>query len=90
MHVCSFRYVSVLVELTRMEGTRHGRLIASQMLDVAIRVQAIRPFTVTQMVRNSSCMLRARIILLKLSSPHRQPGFLDNILAIPLDIEGQL
>ncbi|KAK3089741.1 hypothetical protein FSP39_006122 [Pinctada imbricata] len=42
-------YVSVLVELTRMEGTRHGRLIASQMLDVAIRVQAIRPFTVAQM-----------------------------------------
>ncbi|KAJ8305493.1 hypothetical protein KUTeg_016038 [Tegillarca granosa] len=42
-------YVSILVELTRMEGTRHGRLIASQMLDVAIRVQAIRPFAVTQM-----------------------------------------
>ncbi|ESP05472.1 hypothetical protein LOTGIDRAFT_177167 [Lottia gigantea] len=42
-------YVSILVELTRMEGTRHGKLIASQMLDVAIRVQAIRHFTVTQM-----------------------------------------
>ncbi|XP_052256781.1 AP-3 complex subunit delta-1-like isoform X1 [Dreissena polymorpha] len=42
-------YVSVLVELTRMEGTRHGRLIAAQMLDVAIRVQAIRPFAVAQM-----------------------------------------
>lgn len=42
-------YVSVLVELTRMEGTRHGRLIASQMQDVAIRVQAIRPFAVGQM-----------------------------------------
>ena len=46
-----FRYVSILVELTRMEGTRHGRLIASQMLDVAIRVQAIRSFAVAQMVR---------------------------------------
>lgn len=33
-----------------MEGTRHGKLIASQMLDVAIRVQAIRPFAVQQMV----------------------------------------
>ncbi|XP_064604156.1 AP-3 complex subunit delta-1-like isoform X2 [Liolophura sinensis] len=42
-------YVSVLVELTRMEGTRHGKLIASQMLDVAIRVAAIRPFAVSQM-----------------------------------------
>ncbi|KAF4530040.1 hypothetical protein B566_EDAN016336 [Ephemera danica] len=42
-------YVSVLVELTRMEGTRHGPLVASQMLDVAIRVQAIRGFAVAQM-----------------------------------------
>lgn len=44
------RYVSILVELTRMEGTRHGKLIASQMLDVAVRVQAIRHFAVAQMV----------------------------------------
>lgn len=42
-------YVSVLVELTRMEGTKHGQMIASQMLDVAIRVQAIQPFAVQQM-----------------------------------------
>ncbi|PVD23927.1 hypothetical protein C0Q70_17203 [Pomacea canaliculata] len=42
-------YVSILVELTRMEGTRHGALIAAQMLDVAIRVQAIRHFAVSQM-----------------------------------------
>ena len=49
--VCSpGRYVSILVELTRMEGTRHGGLIAAQMLDVAIRVQAIRHFAVSQMV----------------------------------------
>ncbi|XP_049804898.1 AP-3 complex subunit delta-1 isoform X1 [Schistocerca nitens] len=42
-------YVSVLVELTRMEGSQHGSLVSSQMLDVAIRVQAIRPFAVQQM-----------------------------------------
>ncbi|XP_033106774.1 AP-3 complex subunit delta-1-like isoform X2 [Anneissia japonica] len=42
-------YVAILVELTRIEGTKHGRLIASQMLDVAIRVKAIRPFAVSQM-----------------------------------------
>uniref|UniRef100_T1J3E7 AP-3 complex subunit delta n=1 Tax=Strigamia maritima TaxID=126957 RepID=T1J3E7_STRMM len=42
-------YVSILVELTQIEGTRHGNLIACQMLDVAIRVQAIRPFAVSQM-----------------------------------------
>lgn len=41
--VASFEwYVSVLVELTRMEGTRHGKLLAGQMLDVAIRVESIR------------------------------------------------
>ncbi|XP_035211943.1 AP-3 complex subunit delta-1-like isoform X2 [Stegodyphus dumicola] len=42
-------YVSILVELTRIDGTKHGSVIASQMLDVAIRVQAIRSFAVSQM-----------------------------------------
>lgn len=42
-------YVSVLVELTRMDGSQHGVLVAHQMLDVAIRVQAIRKFAVEQM-----------------------------------------
>ena len=41
--------MSVLVELTRMEGTKHGPLVASQLLDVAIRVTAIRGFVVAQM-----------------------------------------
>ena len=52
MSMC--RYVSILVELTRMEGTRHGALIAAQMLDVAIRVNAIRHFAVSQMVGHSN------------------------------------
>lgn len=39
----------MLVDLTRMEGSQHGLLVASQMLDVATRVQAIRPFAVQQM-----------------------------------------
>ncbi|XP_045610088.1 AP-3 complex subunit delta-1 isoform X2 [Procambarus clarkii] len=42
-------YISVLVELCRMEGTQHGGLIASQLMDVAIRVVAVREFTVGQM-----------------------------------------
>lgn len=50
VELCNSRYVSVLVELTRIEGTKHGKMIASQMLDVAIRVQTVRPFIVTQMV----------------------------------------
>lgn len=39
-------YIDVLVQLTRVEGTRHGKLIASQMMDVTIRVKAIRPYAV--------------------------------------------
>ncbi|GFQ91777.1 hypothetical protein TNCT_574261, partial [Trichonephila clavata] len=42
-------YVGILVELTRIDGTKHGSAIASQMLDVAFRVQAIRNFAVSQM-----------------------------------------
>ncbi|KAJ8680456.1 hypothetical protein QAD02_016243 [Eretmocerus hayati] len=41
-------YISVLVELTRMEGTKHGKLIAMQLLDVTIRVQAIRKYATQQ------------------------------------------
>ncbi|XP_040317575.1 AP-3 complex subunit delta-1 isoform X2 [Herpailurus yagouaroundi] len=49
-HITNFQwYIGVLVELTRLEGTRHGHLIAAQMLDVAIRVKAIRKFAVSQM-----------------------------------------
>lgn len=49
-HITNFEwYVTVLVELTRMEGTKHGHLIAGQMMDVAIRVASIRPFAVAQM-----------------------------------------
>ena len=44
-------YISVLVELTRAEGggSRHGPLIAAQMMDVAIRVESVRGFAVRQM-----------------------------------------
>lgn len=31
-----------------MEGTKHGQLVAMQLLDVTIRVQAIRNFSVQQ------------------------------------------
>lgn len=31
-----------------MEGTKHGKLIATQLLDVTIRVQAIRKFSAQQ------------------------------------------
>ncbi|ODM97515.1 AP-3 complex subunit delta-1 [Orchesella cincta] len=49
-HITNFEwYISVLVELSRVEGLSHGSMVASQMLDVAVRVHAIRPFAVEQM-----------------------------------------
>lgn len=41
--------MSVLVDLSHMEGLRQGSIVASQLMDVAIRVPAIRPFSVEQM-----------------------------------------
>jgi AP-3 complex subunit delta-1 len=45
------RYISILVELTRLEGTKHGSFISLQLLDVAVRVESIRQFACHQMVR---------------------------------------
>ena len=39
----------MLVELCRMEGSKHGALISSQLMDIAIRVGSVREFTVGQM-----------------------------------------
>jgi len=55
-------YVTVLVELSQMEGGAHGGKLAHQMMDVAIRVETIRPFAVEQMsllIENSSVLLRS-------------------------------
>lgn len=48
------RYITVLVEMTKFEGTHYGKKIAAQMLDVTIRVKDVRPFAVRQMVRKHS------------------------------------
>ena len=45
----------MLVQLTRVEGSRHGKLLASQMMDVTIRVKAIRPYAVQCLVSQLSC-----------------------------------
>ncbi len=47
---CSFRYVSVLVELAQLNESKNGELLANQLLDVAVRVASVRPFAVSQMV----------------------------------------
>ncbi|XP_055383247.1 AP-3 complex subunit delta isoform X2 [Condylostylus longicornis] len=43
-------YLTVLVELIQLESnSKHGKVIADQLLDVAIRVQAVRTFAVVEM-----------------------------------------
>ena len=54
----SFRYISILVELTRLEGTKHGNLISLQVLDVAVRVESIREFACHQMVTKTNLVMR--------------------------------
>ncbi|KRZ08205.1 AP-3 complex subunit delta-1, partial [Trichinella zimbabwensis] len=60
-------YISVLVELTKAEGTRHGSLIAEQMLDVAVRVLPVRHFAVSQMTR----LIENAGVVLSCSSQYR-------------------
>ena len=59
------RYITILVEMTKFEGTKHGKLIADQMLNVAIRVKDVRPFAVRQMV--SQLTFKSRYLLI---NPH--------------------
>ena len=40
------RYIDILLQLSTVEGTKHGSMIANQMLDVAIRVKVIRSYAV--------------------------------------------
>ncbi|KAH8403484.1 hypothetical protein KR215_001320 [Drosophila sulfurigaster] len=51
LYVTNFEwYMTVLVELIQLEaGSKHGRLIAEQLLDVAIRVPVVRQFAVNEM-----------------------------------------
>ncbi|CAH8545722.1 unnamed protein product [Schistosoma turkestanicum] len=49
-NVTSFEwYVTVLVELARIDGIRNGELLAAQLMDVSIRVPTVRTFCVEQM-----------------------------------------
>lgn len=50
-HVTNFEwYLTVLVELIQLEaGSKHGAVIADQLLDVTIRVETVRKYSVTEM-----------------------------------------
>ena len=58
----------MLVELTKVEGTKHGTLIAEQIQDVAVRVHSVRHFTVPQMV----LLVQNAQLLLQGNNSHRK------------------
>mmetsp|Transcript_22386 Transcript_22386/g.22573 ORF Transcript_22386/g.22573 Transcript_22386/m.22573 type:complete len:1277 (+) Transcript_22386:138-3968(+) len=53
-------YTSVLLELASMRGTKHGKEVAEQLIEIALRVDTVRPFTVEAML---SMLLNEDLIL---------------------------
>ena len=52
MFLLYFRYITVLLEISKVNGTsRHGSMVSAQLLDVAIRVKTIRSFAANKIVR---------------------------------------
>ena len=43
-------YLDVLIKLTHVEGTKHGKLIGAQLMDVSIRVKVVRAAACKQLV----------------------------------------
>eukprot|EP00761_Pharyngomonas_kirbyi_P012792 gb/GECH01012819.1/.p1 GENE.gb/GECH01012819.1/~~gb/GECH01012819.1/.p1 ORF type:complete len:1117 (+),score=330.82 gb/GECH01012819.1/:1-3351(+) len=59
-HISNFQwYISTLVQISDLPSLPHGQEIASQLMDVVIRVQGIRPFGVKRMISllNSSNLI---------------------------------
>jgi AP-3 complex subunit delta-1 len=53
-------YTSILLDLARMQGTKHGKEVAEQLIEIALRVDTVRPFTVEAML---SMLLSEELIL---------------------------
>jgi AP-3 complex subunit delta-1 len=43
-------YVSILLDLAVMQGARHGCEVADQLMEIALRVEGVRPFAVDQLL----------------------------------------
>lgn len=53
-------YVSVLVDLAVVPGSKHGKEVSDQLIEVAIRVEPVRPFAVESML---SILLNDALVL---------------------------
>eukprot|EP00123_Amoebidium_parasiticum_P017258 comp23772_c0_seq1/m.41199 comp23772_c0_seq1/g.41199 ORF comp23772_c0_seq1/g.41199 comp23772_c0_seq1/m.41199 type:complete len:1254 (-) comp23772_c0_seq1:650-4411(-) len=73
-HIANFEwYFGILVSLVRIENTTQGPMVASQLLEVAIRVKNVRPYAVQKMAD----------LLIAAKSPSRapSPGMMDVLYA---------
>lgn len=53
-------YTSVLLDLAVMQGSKHGNEVADQMIEIALRVDTVRPYAVETMI---SMLLNENLIL---------------------------
>lgn len=53
-------YTSILLELSVMKGSKHGKEVAEQLIDVSLRVDTVRPYAVDSMI---SMLLNEKLFL---------------------------
>jgi AP-3 complex subunit delta-1 len=53
-------YTSVLLDLAVMQGSKHGKEVADQLIEIALRVDSVRPYAVESML---SMLLNDSLIL---------------------------
>jgi len=53
-------YTSILLELALLQGTKHGKEVAEQLIEISLRVDTVRPFAVEAML---SMLLNEDLIL---------------------------
>ena len=53
-------YTSTLLHLANLQGNKHGKEVAEQLIEISIRVEAVRPFAVEAML---SMLLNEDLIL---------------------------
>lgn len=53
-------YTSVLLDLAVMQGSKHGKEVADQLIEIALRVDTVRPYAVEAML---SMLLNDNLIL---------------------------
>lgn len=53
-------YISILLDLSLIKGSKHGKVVADQMIEISVKVDSIRPFAVECML---SMLLNEKLII---------------------------